>query len=68
MEELARIARDARKLELAALLDGEMDALPALVEVSAGAGGDEACDWVRMLERMLTRWAQSRDFSGQCCM
>mmetsp|Transcript_119872 Transcript_119872/g.382672 ORF Transcript_119872/g.382672 Transcript_119872/m.382672 type:complete len:679 (-) Transcript_119872:289-2325(-) len=40
------------KLETEVLLSGKFDALDAEISIFAGAGGDEACDWVEMLERM----------------
>jgi peptide chain release factor 2 len=48
--------------ELKTLLAGEHDAGNALVEINAGAGGSEACDWASMLYRLYTRWAQNRGF------
>ena len=47
--------------ELRTLLSGEHDARNAL-EVNAGAGGSEACDWAEMLARMYTRWAEEHDY------
>ena len=44
------------------LLSGEYDVNNAIVGLHAGAGGTEACDWVSMLYRMYTRWAQSRGY------
>lgn len=44
--------------ELETLLNGEHDHRNALLEVNAGAGGSEACDWASMLQRMYARWAQ----------
>lgn len=44
------------------LLSGEYDAENAIVTLHAGAGGTEACDWVSMLYRMYTRWAESKGF------
>jgi peptide chain release factor 2 len=32
------------------------------MEINAGAGGSEACDWAAMLQRMYARWAQDRGF------
>jgi peptide chain release factor 2 len=33
-----------------------------LVEINAGAGGTEACDWAEILFRMYSRWAQTNKF------
>ncbi|HCM98834.1 MAG TPA: peptide chain release factor 2, partial [Rhodobacter sp.] len=38
--------------ELEALLDGEADANDTFLEINAGAGGTESCDWASMLARM----------------
>ncbi|HBG38090.1 MAG TPA: peptide chain release factor 2, partial [Clostridiaceae bacterium] len=35
----------------------------AIITLHAGAGGTEACDWVDMLLRMYTRWAERHGFS-----
>jgi peptide chain release factor 2 len=48
--------------ELRTLLNGEYDARNALLEVNAGAGGSEACDWAAMLYRLYTRWAEKHDY------
>ncbi|ETA51481.2 peptide chain release factor 2 [Ponticoccus alexandrii] len=52
----------AAKKELEALLDGESDGNDAFLEIKAGAGGTEACDWAQMLARMYVRWAEKRGF------
>jgi peptide chain release factor 2 len=38
------------------------DALSATLEINAGAGGTEACDWADMLLRMFVMWAEKNDF------
>ena len=43
---------------LATLLSGEYDNCSAIISFHAGAGGTEAMDWVQMLYRMYTRWAE----------
>lgn len=48
--------------ELATLLSGEHDSRNAVVEINAGAGGTEACDWAEILFRMYSRWAERRGF------
>ncbi len=44
--------------EVEALLDGEADGNDTFLEVNAGAGGTESCDWAAMLARMYVRWAE----------
>ena len=51
-----------RETELAKMLSGEVDANPADITISVGQGGTEACDWVQMLFRMYSRWAERRGF------
>ncbi len=48
--------------ELKTLLSGEYDARNALMEIQAGAGGSEACDWAEMLQRMYARWCEEHDY------
>ncbi|MDO6590580.1 peptide chain release factor 2 [Loktanella sp. D2R18] len=52
----------AAKKELEALLDGEADANDTFLEINAGAGGTESCDWANMLARMYVRWAEKKGY------
>ncbi len=45
------------------LLSDEFDAMDATLTLHAGAGGTEACDWVSMLYRMYTRWAEKNGYT-----
>ncbi len=54
--------KDLDSYELATLLNGPHDPSNALLEINAGAGGSEACDWAAILYRMYTRWAQRNGF------
>jgi peptide chain release factor 2 len=65
----AELERDAAALETdyarertALLFSGEYDERPALLSISAGAGGTEATDWTEMLLRMYLRWAERHRF------
>ena len=51
------------KWETRALLGGRYDAMSALVNVYAGAGGTDAQDWAEMLERMYRGWCDARGFT-----
>ncbi|HHU91065.1 MAG TPA: peptide chain release factor 2 [Clostridiaceae bacterium] len=51
------------KLKLETLMNGEYDANNAIITLHAGAGGTEAMDWVQMLFRMYTRWAEKNGFA-----
>lgn len=47
---------------LESLFKGEYDNRNAIVSLNAGAGGTESCDWVSMLFRMYSRWAQNKGY------
>ncbi|RMF37863.1 MAG: peptide chain release factor 2 [Alphaproteobacteria bacterium] len=59
---LRRLKERAAQKELEALLDGEADANDAFLEINAGAGGTESCDWAAMLARMYVRWAEAQGY------
>lgn len=59
---LKAIEAEAGKLQLQSLLSGEADSNDAYLEVNAGAGGTESCDWAQMLLRMYTRWAEQHGY------
>lgn len=50
------------RLDFRVMLGGPNDKLGAFVQVSAGAGGIDACDWASMLMRLYTRWGEAREF------
>jgi len=58
-EKLGGIERELDGAELALLLGGEHDRGNAIVAITAGAGGTDACDWAEMLLRMYLRWAEA---------
>ncbi len=49
-------------VEFRTTLDQPEDALHCILEINAGAGGTEACDWAEMLLRMFMMWAEKNDF------
>ncbi|MEM6887756.1 MAG: peptide chain release factor 2 [Pseudomonadota bacterium] len=59
---LKSLAETAAKKELEALLDGEADGNDTFLEINAGAGGTESCDWASMLARMYVRWAEKKGY------
>ncbi|KAG1709049.1 hypothetical protein DVH05_022678 [Phytophthora capsici] len=62
---MATVCADAQKLRLELLLSHESDARSCFVEIQAGAGGTDSCDWTAMLARMYSRWGESRGFQVQ---
>ena len=59
---LKALRQTAGAKELEALLDGEADGNDTFLEINAGAGGTEACDWAAMLQRMFVRWAEKKGY------
>ena len=57
------LADKAAQKEIEALLDGEADGNDTFLEINAGAGGTEACDWAQMLQRMYVRWAEAKGYT-----
>ena len=62
-EMLDEFVSELEALRLRTLLTGEYDSNNAILKLSAGAGGTEACDWCSMLYRMYCRWAERKGFS-----
>ena len=60
--EMDQVEADYARLELETLLSGEHDSANAILEINAGAGGTEACDWADMLLRVYLRWAERRGY------
>lgn len=52
----------ADDLEFKSTLNGEEDSLHAVLEINAGAGGTESCDWASMILRMYEMWAHKKGF------
>lgn len=61
-QEFSPLNRQVREMELSILLSGRYDSHNAILTLHAGAGGTEAQDWVSILLRMYTRWAEQRGF------
>ncbi len=60
---LKALKAKAAQAELEALLSGETDGNDSFLEIKAGAGGTEACDWAQMLARMYVRWAEAHGYT-----
>jgi peptide chain release factor 2 len=58
--ELAEVKKALAGLEVEALYTGPMDEGNAILTITAGAGGTDACDWAEMLLRMYRLWAEHR--------
>ncbi len=60
---LKKLEADYRRYELQALLSEPFDIHNAYVNINAGAGGTESCDWAMMLYRMYTRYCEEHGFT-----
>ncbi len=49
-------------LEFKNMLSDEGDILSAVLQITAGAGGTESCDWASMLMRMYLMWAENQGY------
>lgn len=49
-------------LEMKNMLSAEEDGLDAVLQITAGAGGTESCDWASMLMRMYLMWAEKNGY------
>ena len=66
VNELAQTVRtELEEQRLATLMTGEYDSCNAILSFHAGAGGTEAQDWVQMLLRMYTKWADRHGFKTE---
>jgi peptide chain release factor 2 len=59
---LADIEGGVDKLEFRVMLGGPNDGLNAFLQINAGAGGIDSCDWASILMRMYVRWSEGRGF------
>lgn len=60
-KELSSVEEDLEAMELRLLLGDTYDINNAIISLNAGAGGTEAQDWVDMLFRMYSRWAEKNN-------
>ncbi|MBI4972340.1 MAG: peptide chain release factor 2 [Candidatus Omnitrophica bacterium] len=63
--DLEILFQEVERLEFKTLFSGEFDRHNAILSINAGAGGTESCDWVGMLLRMYTRFAERRGYTPE---
>ena len=65
-EDLAKSFEKAKNtiesIEFKNMLSSEGDEMSAVLQITAGAGGTESCDWANMLYRMYSMWCEKRKF------
>ena len=59
----AKLAAEIEKLEFLRMFNKPADPLNCFIDIQAGAGGTEACDWASMLLRQYLRYAERKGFS-----
>jgi len=62
LEKYEDAQQDLEDLEFQNMLSSKTDKLAAVLQITAGAGGTESCDWAEMLMRMYMMWAENRGF------
>lgn len=60
-----KIQQKLEKLSVLLLLNGPYDKNNCILEVHAGAGGTEACDWAMMLYRMYLRYCEKKGYKTE---
>ena len=61
-ESFDKLKTDLENLEFKNMLSGEEDALSAVLQITAGAGGTESNDWAEMLMRMYLMWGEKNGY------
>ena len=63
-EDTQRIASEIEKLEFRRMFNNPADPNNAFIDIQAGAGGTEACDWASMLLRQYLKYAERKGFKA----
>jgi peptide chain release factor 2 len=63
-EDTQRIQAEIEKLEFRRMFNNPADPLNAFLDIQAGAGGTEACDWASMLLRQYLKYAERKGFKA----
>ena len=62
-EEYNDVLKEVEELKITTYLSGEYDKYNCTLEIHAGAGGTESCDWANMLARMYTRYCEKNNYT-----
>ena len=62
--EAAQVAVEVEKMEFRRMFNNPADPLNAFLDIQAGAGGTEACDWAGMLLRQYLKYAERKGFKA----
>lgn len=61
-EQYAQTTEHLENLEFRNMLSDEGDSMSAVLQITAGAGGTESCDWASMLMRMYMMWGEKQGY------
>jgi peptide chain release factor 2 len=61
-EQYDRTNSHIENLEFRNMLSDEGDSMSAVLQITAGAGGTESCDWASMLMRMYMMWGEKEGY------
>jgi peptide chain release factor 2 len=64
-DETGELARQVEQLEFRRMFNNPADPMPCFLDIQAGAGGTEACDWAQMLLRQYLRYCERKDFKAE---
>ena len=62
--EAAKVSAEVEQLEFRRMFSNQADPLNAFLDIQAGAGGTEACDWASMLLRQYLKYAERKGFKA----
>jgi peptide chain release factor 2 len=60
--EIENLSKEIEEFYFKNILNGEVDNTNAIITINVGQGGLEAANWVTMLFRMYSRWAETNKF------
>ena len=63
--DLAGIEKDVAQLEFRRMFNNPADPSNCFLDIQAGAGGTEACDWASMLLRQYLKYAERKGFKAE---
>jgi peptide chain release factor 2 len=64
-DDVAKLAQDVEGLEFRRMFNNPADPSNCFVDIQAGAGGTEACDWAGMLLRQYLRYCERKGFKAE---
>jgi peptide chain release factor 2 len=63
-EETAKLSAEIEQLEFRRMFNNPADPMNCFLDIQAGAGGTEACDWASMLLRQYLKYAERKGFKA----